>query len=286
MAYNDIEISTQDGRPVALYALRWGQTWWRYTSADRAIEREELVGTTTQTVRYEPIAISDAGMTQGQSAQNDMTVDGPATLPIVDLFRGTPPSQSVVLTIRRMHLGDTEAPINWKGLVMNVMRVGAAGCRIVGKPMIATLKRTGARLCWSRECPHYLYDSGCKENPAEHEQIGEVTSMTATRLTVKLAEYPEVGWFNGGFLSWEANEDGTLDRRMIERDELVGEGANQRIVLSIFGTVDRIAVGTALKLYPGCDRLPGTCDGKFNNLENFGGFQFMPGESPFEGPIW
>lgn len=286
MAYSDYEISTQDGRPVALYALRWGKTWWRYTSADREIEREELVGGVMATVTYVPIACRDNGMTQGSSSQNDFTIEAQANLPIVDLFRGTPPSESIMLTVRRMHIGDTDAPITWKGVVLNVVRPNPAQCNIIGKPLIATLKRTGLRLCWSRECPHYLYDRGCKVNPADYEVIGEVTSLTATTLVVTLDDYPEAGWFRGGFLSWEANEDGTVERRMIETDALVGEDEDQQLTLTIFGTTDRMLAGMTVKLYPGCDRTPDTCDEKFDNLANSGDFHFMPGESPFMGPIW
>jgi hypothetical protein len=36
-------------------------------------------------------------------------------------------------------------------------------------------------------------------------------------------------------------------------------------------------------LYPGCDRLAATCSSKFNNIENYGGFDFAPSKGPFEG---
>lgn len=284
MAFNDREISTQDGRPVTLYAFRWDKTWWRYTSADRPIEREELVGNVMQTVTYEPKPIKDNGMVQGGSAQNDFAVDGPFDLPIAELFRGTPPSESIWLTVRRLHYGDDgiEAPIYWKGQVLNVRRPTPGTCQILGKPLIATLKRTGLRLCWSRECPHYLYDTGCKVDPADYAVAAEVTSLDGTTIVATPAEAKSEGWWRGGYLEWEANEDGTVERRMIEADAVAG--AN--VVLSIFGLTDRLEVGMEITLYPGCNRTPEICENKFDNLPNHGGFGFMPGKTPFGTAIW
>lgn len=282
MSFSDREISTQDGRPVALYTLRWGQTYWRYTSSDRAIKRMEIVNNLMQEVTYEPRAISDSGMKQGTSAQNDLSIDGPGNLPIVALYRGTPPSESIILTVRRMHIGDADAPIFWKGVVLNVLRLDAARCQIIGKPMIATLKRTGLRLAWTRECPHYLYDSECRVNPGDFEVTAEVISTSGNLLTVEPSEVTDDGWFNGGYLEFEANDDGTTDRRFIESDVIFGEQRK----LVIFGMADRIEVGMTLRMYPGCNRTTAMCQDKFNNLPNCGACEFMPGESPFVRPIW
>lgn len=74
-------------------------------------------------------------------------------------------------------------------------------------------------------------------------------------------------------MSWSANSDGTVERRMLESQ--VGT------LLTVFGTTERLTEGDVVSLYPGCDRSPTICDEKFDNLDNFGGFPFMPGESPF-----
>jgi len=285
MAFNDQEVSTQDSRPVALYLLKWGATEWRYTSADRPIERQELVAGVMATVTYEPRALSDGGMVQGSSSMNDFTLDGPSDLPIVRLFRGTPPSETIWLTVRRMHMGSDDAPIYWKGIVQNVKRPSPARCQVIGQPLSASLKRTGLRLCWTRECPHFLYDAGCKVNPLDYEISAKVKALGGNSITVQLkdathATAPVIAdaWLRGGFVAWSASDEGTLERRFIE--EQVGG------VLTIFGVVDFLKVGDTVKMYPGCDRTPETCDEKFDNIDNYGGFDKMPGESPFNTAIW
>lgn len=286
MSYNDFEVSTQDGRAVALYLFEWGMTRWRYTSADRPITIMEMQDGVLTEVTYEPRALKDNGMRQGSSSQNDFQVDGPWDLPVVRLFRGSPPTESVWLTVRRLHADDPlkETPIYWKGTIWNVKRAGAARSTIVGKPITASLKRTGLRLCWTRECPHFLYDTACRADPETFVVEGTVMAFTGNTIRVAMKAARADGWFRGGYMSWLASEEGTLERRMIELD--VPAAVEGEIVLTIIGLVDYLAVGDTVKVYPGCDRLPDTCDGKFNNIDNYGGFDKMPGASPFVGAIW
>ncbi|MDG4870579.1 phage BR0599 family protein, partial [Guyparkeria sp. 1SP6A2] len=44
-----------------------------------------------------------------------------------------------------------------------------------------------------------------------------------------------------------------------------------------------LEVGQEIEVYPGCDRTAATCNAKFNNLLNYGGFDFIPPKGPFEG---
>lgn len=277
MSFNDREISTQDGKPIGLYGLRWGNTYWWYTSADQPIERQEIVNGQAQIVTYQPVAISDNGVRQGASSQNDFQVECQQNLPIVSLFRGTPPALSIILTVRRQHQGDPDAPIYWKGLVWNVKRQGLAKAVILGRPLSATLKRTGLRLCWTKECPHFIYDEGCKVDPADFVVPVAATALTGGTVTVAATGKPS-GYFNGGILEWDANADGTIERRFIEKHE-----GN---VITIFGLTDRLTAGKQVRLYPGCNRTATDCVDKFNNGPRHGGFGFMPGASPFDAPIW
>lgn len=286
MAFNDKEISNQDGRPAALYLLEWGLTRWRYTSADRPITVDELVDGVVVPVTYEPRAVKDNGMVQGSSSQNDFKLDGPADLPIVRLFRGSPPSETIWLTVRRKHVGEPDCPIYWKGTVWNVKRPSDAKCVIIGKPLSASLKRTGLRLCWTRECPHFVYDSGCKVDPESKRVDGVAISLAGTTLTVTLDEPPEPGYFLGGIISWVASDEGTIERRMIEAQIEANDPPTTATQFTIFGLVDFIDVGDAVKLYPGCTRTPEVCEDRFNNIENYGGFDKMPGASPFNTAIW
>ncbi|MEW6169845.1 MAG: phage BR0599 family protein [Pseudomonadota bacterium] len=48
-----------------------------------------------------------------------------------------------------------------------------------------------------------------------------------------------------------------------------------------------LSVGATVVLYPGCDHTLSTCESKFGNSANFGGFPFIPTKNPFGGsPIY
>jgi uncharacterized phage protein (TIGR02218 family) len=277
MAFNDAEISTDDGQPVGLYLFEWGATKWAYTSSDRMIEHDDGDGV----IQYQPLAISDSGLTQGGSTNNDFMVTVPPNIPLVTRFRATAPSEPIWMTVRRKHTAEDDAPIYWIGTISNIKGVNIAEKEVYGKPLAASFKRTGLRLCWTTGCPHFLYDPGCKVDPLDYEADAEITALTGTTATVEFADPDadfDANWFQGGVISWEASVDGTIERRMIQ--------SNVGGVLKIFGTTDWMEVGLAVKLYPGCVRTAEVCEGKFNNLSNYGGFDFLPTESPFGTQIF
>ena len=433
--FNRREGSKADGEPIRLYLLEWGNTRWRYTSADRIIRRYELQDGVNTLVEYMPVACSDEGMTQGGSSNNTFTVHIPGNLPIIELFRSTPPTQSIWLTVRTLHnpseemptapqiaephlfwrfrfsgtFGDVvsmrevqfretptgpnlatggtpmaggaypgyqpgtafdganwtafsswndfpdnewigyefaepvavnhflhwtregypeqsprggwlewsddgeewttlyqtperrrediredvpwiterpvsalevDAPIYWIGTVGNVKRPDPAKGIIIGRPITATFKRVGLRLCWTRGCPHALYDDECKVDPADWRKTGTILMSGGGTVTVEL-DSPglDPSACIGGILEWTANADGTIDSRTIEN----ATGSTTLMTLTIFGTADRIEPGSACAVLPGCDLTPETCLGRFNNLANYGGFKQMAGKSPFDG---
>jgi uncharacterized phage protein (TIGR02218 family) len=275
MAFNLFEIASFMGRPVCLYEFAWGATFYRYTSADREIEYGE--DEDGNPIKWAPIAISDSGFTQGASAQ-DFVVTLPRANPIVDLFRSTPPSSKIVLTCRRFHRDDpaNEATVYWVGTVGNVKGKDANAAEVLGLPISSTLRRTGLRLPWVVNCPHALYDAGCKANKDLFRVDTTITALTGVSVT--LASFGAFAGerFAGGFLEWEATAEGTIDRRAIERHM----GGTE---LALLGRTDRLVVGQAVSIYLGCDLTAATCASVFNNLPNHGGFPMLSKKSPFDG---
>lgn len=274
MSFNTPEISNQDGQPVALYKFQWGNTFWRYTSADRDIVLNELGVDHT----YTAIAISDSGMVQGGDQGNDFNVTAPSDIPLAVLYRGTPPSGTIFLTVRRKHASDDEAPVWWIGTVGNVKRESDVSISVVGRTLTASFKRSGLRLSWQRSCPHILYDRGCKVDPDAHGVAGTITAKDGVSVTVSGATVGDEARFMGGFIRWVADISGTYERRGIEETGTIGSGT-----FKLFGRPDRLDVGDTITLYPGCKHTPTACDVDFGNLPNYGGYDFIPGKSPFDG---
>ncbi|MDR7062011.1 MULTISPECIES: phage BR0599 family protein [unclassified Sphingopyxis] len=265
MSFDNFEISNYGGRPVYFYEFRWGNSEWFYTSADRPL----MLGTQ----EYQPVPISDDGITSGAASPGEFKINCAANLPVVGLFRGTPPSEKVRVTALRKHIDDPETKVIFTGKIDNVKRPnGGAEASLIcssGKQ-----RRGGLRLTWSRTCPHILYDGQCRLVRALFAEPAIIGSITGNSFTVEAAPHASLGWFDGGIIEWDADGLGTLEMRAIER------GTSTTTFL-MFGRTDGLVVGQAVAMYPGCDRLPTTCNSKFNNLVNFGGITQQPGESPF-----
>lgn len=275
MSFEAKEISSQDGNLVALYEFRWGETVWRYTSADE----EVTITVSGDEQTFAPIAISDSGMVQGGSANNDLTVSVQQDIPLVDLFRSTPPAGEIALTVRRRHQDDPldDWYVWWIGTVANVKKGKVSEATIIGRTLLHSFRRTGLRLSWTRGCPHMLYDSECRVNPADFAHVTTISAINSDgSISVASAGGNPAGYYDGGFLEWQATAEGTLDQRSIESSVTSTR-------FRIFGSTDRLAVGLAVTLYPGCDLTGTTCEAKFDNLANYGGFEQMTGENPFDG---
>lgn len=266
MTHQTFEQSNRSARPVSFYRFAWGNTAWHYCNADRVIPLDGQ--------DYTPIAITEGEIKAGGSEVPQLKLDVPADLPVVGLFRGTPPATRVTLTVRTMHPDDPdqEAKFRWVGPVTNVQPQDNASAAIISR--VNGLRKAGLRLTYGKGCKFALYGPGCWVDKALWGVARTVVSVTGNSVQLD-APTPVEGHFNGGMIEWDADGLGTLDARTIER-----ETASDTILL--FGRGDGISVGMAVTLYPGCTHNSEGCTG-FDNLANYPGLDFMLGESPFDG---
>lgn len=269
MTYETVELSAQDGSPVRLYEFRRGQIYYRYTSAERDIVWDSKTWATVAG------GIVDGGVSaSGSSEQDRLAITAPWDLDVVDLYRGTPPSDPVTLTLRRLHLTDTdaEAAVVWVGVVTECSRSQPGKAELRCEAILYQLQKTGLRLAYGRSCPHILYDDNCRVVKSSFAVSATVGSLTTTEVVSSTFDSHPDGYFNGGFIEWDLDLLGTKERRPI--DTHIGS------TLTLLGLTDGMAVGLAVTAYPGCKRDVATCSGTFSNLANYGGFPHLPGKDP------
>ncbi|QXV73589.1 putative tail assembly protein [Rhizobium phage RHph_X2_30] len=267
MTFDVNERSSYSGMPVALYDFVFGTAEWFYTSDEEAIT---LGGDT-----YQPIAISDTGPKQsGDATSDEMIITLPKTVPVAVMLNGQPPSETIWVNIRHYHHGDDGAPIIWSGYIDSRKQVSTNSVEISCKMLTAGFDRNGLRLTFVRQCPHALYDQGCKVNKDLFAVTFQVDSLNGNTIFSDVIGTLADGYFSNGFFTW-TRFTGAVERRGIE--EHVGDH------FTILGTSAGIAVGDWITAYPGCARTRTDCINKFNNLSNYGGFPHLPGKSPFQG---
>jgi uncharacterized phage protein (TIGR02218 family) len=267
--FSPLEISNQQARPVALYEFRYGNTYWRYCTDDE----DRTVNGHVWTAQV----ISDEGVTQGGSDQNDLQITVQADNPVAAIFRNGQLSGKVWLSVRRWHIGDPdeETPLLWSGTVVNAaVADNQAAAQMTCRSLGGSYDRQGLRLAWGRMCPHVLYSEfGCRVNKSLHAYPHTIETLSGTNFTVTTYLPPAEGSFTGGFAEF-IREDGSFQRYGIEFQN----GNDFRV----FGSTSGLSLGSEVTLYPGCSRDTASCK-RFDNLANFGGFPHLPGKSPFDG---
>lgn len=270
MSFNDYETSVSAGQSARLYQFdRSATVVWRYTSADRKLQFDGH--------DWLPLPISDDGIRMtGEASADTLTVRLPASTPVAQLFRSTPPSEEVFLTVRDYDAAAADAEVCWVGSVSSVGWPQRGTAELACNSLSASMQRNGLRLRYERSCPHSVYDENCGVNKSMHALVVVITGLTATHIRFDDTSVVNLNDFNYGMATWPV--DGTIEFRGIET---TSPGSAQLI-----GGADGLAIGDAVTLYPGCDGLRSTCADRFDNLLNHGGFPHMPGESIYGKRLW
>jgi uncharacterized phage protein (TIGR02218 family) len=273
MTYNTQEISVQNGAPIEVYEFAYLPKYYRYTSAATDVV------VNTQTFTAKPIRRSaiEASMEMARSA---ITITAPRDLPVADLYRITPPSDIVTVKIMRYHETDADGEIAtiWMGRVLNARWKPDSTVELLCEPVYTSLKRPGLRRLYQRSCPHVLYSTACGAGAEAAKVTAIVDAISGTALQASEASAKPDGYFAGGFAAW-VGVNGAFERRMI----ISHAGADMVLSASAPG----LAANSVVYLYPGCDKTMTTCDTRFSNTDNFGGFPWIPGKNPFgSDPIY
>ena len=267
MAYENFENTVDDGRPVELYEFRRGSSYYRYTNA---AEKVYMSGNT-----FTPEYITRSEITETDDInQGSLTV----TFSIFNQFAGEyisyAPDTVTTLTIYRLHVNDDESEgmVIWKGRVLS-----SGGdeneIELECESIFSSLRRVGLRAKYLLICRHALYSSECGISMSSYVAADTVTGEDGLTIIVGVAANQGDGTYTGGIV-----ENASGDYRFITKHE----GATLKLSRSFSSSIN----GTAVQIYPGCDKLRATCIEKFNNLKNFGGFPFIPTTNPFDGRIY
>lgn len=269
MSYGDIEISNELGSPMFLYEFSLESKVWRYTScAEDVAANGEL---------YKAIYIEDDGVRQTGEAQTDsfkITMSFFEDVP--RLFKVVPPSRQMIVKRLVRHEYDPQVVVNYVGFVTQVNASEPGKAEIECLTLSPTMHRDGLRMAWQRSCPYSLYsNSACRLRKENFST--SVTIEKASGGVLEASGFAEKsdGWFDGGIVEWIDSETGATDMRPIE--------SHNGNTVTLLGKTDGIPIGQIMKAYPGCDKTIDTCDKKFSNVDNYGGYPHMPGKSPFSG---
>ena len=272
MTFAPIETSVEDANVIEFYTFIFGVSTTRFTSYSEDIVYD---GNSYQAV---PISRSKV-QASAEDAINELKIITTIDNPIASQFIANVPGRVGSVTVERAHVDDVsqERVIIFEGFIAQVRFTGDLQAEITCNPNTNVFKRTGPRFTFQGLCNHVLYDAGCKVNRLAFLYSDTVISISADGATIDVSGVSANGadWAVGGFVKTPTGGDD--DARLV-----VSQSGDSLTLLSPF-SVD--VLNTDVDVFAGCKHDLTTCNVKFANAINYGGFPFIPTKNPFNSTL-
>lgn len=261
MSYLGFELSIFGGAPVELYLFQLGLKYWSFTTGQTV---QNYLGRD-----YQPIGFGRSQIENGQEfGKARLTLETIQDFePAQEFIAGTPDGV-MNLTLFRKHRGDADIAVYWKGRVVAVTFANAKA-KLTCEPVFTSLRRAGLRATYQTPCRHLLYGPGCLAAMESFRASATLTGVNGISLQSQAFLSLGDGWLSAG----------KLVRGLTQRMIMTHAGETITLTEPIIG----LAAGETVDVYPGCDHSLAACQGKFNNLANYGGFPWIPVKNPFTG---
>lgn len=257
---------------VYTIALRNGQTYY-YTSLDAPV----VVGGITYSAESPILSRTATRLCVGVEV-DEMTItvafkanDTIGTTYWRNAYNGV--LDGAKITVRKAFFTDFAQPAIdsvyiFEGSIGDIV-MGSQTCEITVKSIFELFNTMIPRSLYQASCRNVLFDPvTCKVNKSTH-----TFSTTLTAVSNKAQFAATTGkastWFNNGTITFTSGANVGLSASIKSFD-----GTNFTLNAPL---LFKPAVGDAVTIYTGCDRLLSTCQSaKFNNAANFNGEPFVP----------
>lgn len=273
MSFLSQETGKNSGSRVELYLFETEDNKYRWAYTTDAAAR--FFGA----VEYIPEVISRGELKQqaGDSSVEKLRVTVPFDNPVAVAHVPYLPPRPVKVTIFAYHRNDpgSEVVQAFVGYVTSFNQKGAEA-ELECSQIIDSLGQSVPWVVFKSDCNWALYQIGCGvDKGAYQETLTDVNAVDGTLVTAPtLAGFPP-HWFRNGF----AYHPSTGESRFITaHDDVAG-------TITLVYPFLSLAPGDVLDVFAGCDRKKETCLTKFNNKENYLGFDHFPTYNVFQQGI-
>ena len=266
MTFASLETSVESGRPIELYEFIIGSSVYRYTSVEQQTSFGGYTWFPRNITRSDPEQASDE---QRQQLEISMPSDDEVT----SRFIGIVPGQLMTLSVYRFHQGDPEVYLLWTGKITGAAYTeNGAKCTLRGVTTEGAFSRPIPHFKYQSLCNHILYDGNCQVNKESFKFSAVVTATSGNQVTIPGISVLGADWAVGGYIS-----SADTDFRLI-----VGQNGD---ILTMMLPFHSNPVGVTVDVYAGCDHTLATCNTKFNNRLNYGGYPYVPTKNPFDSGV-
>lgn len=154
----------------------------------------------------------------------------------------------------------------FKGQLGVINEIGRTSAKLTVNSLLVLCDIDMPRNVYQPTCLHTLYDSGCTLIKNAFGTNGTVGSGS----TASMINWPGASLnYQQGTITFTSGVNAGVSAT-------VGSVAAGTSMTLLYPLESVPAVGDAFTIYFGCDHTPGTCQSKFNNLQNFRGFPYVP----------
>lgn len=266
-------------QPIEYITFKNGAQNWYYTNSNII---EQIGARSFNPMAYgrtEPVFSKDSS-----DGQIKFTV--PSNIPIIEFYETMPSSFTSSVTIERVHRNDPDAGVQifWKGVFASVQRQGDFATILAVPPM--QLPAQVPRYTYSALCNWGLFQDRCGLVRQDWRFTGPVVTIGTDPAVITIT-----GLRTGAQALADSQSPNTLTAQEIDDYWLGGYAENadgeKRAVYAtdVDGVSDRIrllqpfrnlSVTDDVTVYAGCDHTRSTCNAKFGNHLNHGGFPDIP----------
>lgn len=141
---------------------------------------------------------------------------------------------------------------------------------VKARDMLSSFSKSVPTLVFSTSCNRTIYDPYCGLRKSDYKVEAVVTEANQGKnLISSVFDNYDDGWFDYGFVEYDKW------KRLISKHVADTLELHMPFPVSVQNRLVRV--------YPGCDLSAKTCKEKFNNIQNFLGFPYMPAKNPV---IW
>lgn len=261
------DTTVQDAAPIECYKFISPIGTYRFTSHPRRVNMAGEWYESFQVTRSNSIEVSSV-------IDNPVTMDFnlPADHALAVAYCYEEALDTLTVEVRRGHYGDdlsTEFTVEWVGEWSGSSVNGMWATFKTASVLNTKLGGNTSSVYYQRVCNHILFDERCKVVREEFTVSAYVEKIQGQLITVD-DDQAVNGYYNGGEL---------VNTRTGETKSIV---INTDDVVTINSRFYDLVVGDVVELTPGCDHVRlQDCKNKYDNVVNYGGFDFIPTYNPF-----
>ena len=248
---------------VQLYEFTAGSKKLYYTSGNKEFLFQNKI--------YKPATIKSTSIVTTQDkAKANITITTDKDIELGDWFKIITPGDVKVFVWRTSRTNPNQYERVFNGAVLGA-EFKQNEIEFLCEPLAGLTSRRICKYTYQTVCNHHVYKGRCGLDVEDHSFFTDIINIE-NGVKITIAANPYLDEVLGGYLQTTGNNAGLITK--VENN-----------IITILAPIEGLSVGDRVRIAKGCDRSSETCKNKFNNFDNFYGFEVVPTRNIFETGI-